>query len=116
MGEDHGDEEEEEEATADEACIHNLKKRKNKGHVEVPPQEREDGRPLSPKEMRRIKRAASMQQLGTGGVLDRSERKIDSANFIKREQDRRAREEREAERARLEAKKPKPLYMQSLKR
>ena len=116
LGEDHGDEEEEEEATADEACIHNLKKRKNKGHVEVPPHEREDGRPLSPKEMRRIKRAASMQQLGTGGVLDRSERKIDSANFIKREQDRRAREEREAERARLEAKKPKPLYMQSLKR
>ena len=46
-----------------------------------------------------------------GGVLDREDRKTDSANLIKRVEDLQARELREKERAKREG--PQPRYMQA---
>ena len=59
----------------------------------------------------RVKRSWSRPELGTGGVLDRNERKIDSANLIHGEEDRKAREIREKERVKREGVQPR--YMQA---
>ena len=100
------EEEGEEEETAVEACVHALKRRGGsmlrRSSSSPYEQPQPGGRPL--------KRAVSHQQLGSGGVLDRLERKSDSAHLIQREKERQVKEQREKERAVRDGRHPKPLY------
>lgn len=101
------DYEENEEVTADEACVHTLaRERSGLKRTSTWNAGAQDPAPSS-----RVKRSWSRPELGTGGVLDRNERKIDSANLIHGEEDRKAREIREKERVKREGVQPR--YMQA---
>ena len=98
------------EATADEACVHPTVARKKvlKRNATWNTNEQvSDSVTIT----RAPKRSYSRPELGSGGVLDREDRKTDSANLIKRVEDLQARELREKERAKREG--PQPRYMQA---